>query len=74
MPCRGGLRHEPSHASGRKRPSAGGRRETQNAYKSKYFREKIGGKQTKPHSTFHRANSIKLFLKKSTFPLLEGLT
>ena len=51
-----------------------GRRETQNTYKSKHFQEKIGRKQAKPHSTFHRANSIKLFLKKSTFPLLEGLT
>ena len=51
-----------------------GHRETQNAYKSKHFQEKLEGKRVKSLSTFHRANSIKSFLKKSTFPLLEGLT
>ena len=51
-----------------------GRRETQSTYKSKHFQEKLEGKRVKPHSTFHRTNSIKSFLKKSTFPLLEGLT
>ncbi len=51
-----------------------GHKETQSTCKSKHFQEKLEGKRVKSLSTFHRANSIKSFLKKSTFPLLEGLT